>query len=246
MASPAERDEYAEYFCGSGAIACRVLYRTEELAFVQFRTVDWPGYWDFGNYARVALFPEHLRPADPQSPGVVGFTQALAREVAVQQQHLANCRHHGAPSGNGSGKKDTRDGQVPVHKPASAKVTRSNGAEPSPVKPSASEPAKTPARQRKKPDRWRGLSFFEARSDSGGPHDRGFSLRSLISHETPFPEVLRCPTTDQAVLTTQHAAITAKKITAKACGPKSTSRSSSYFRASRSSILFHFRDNCRS
>jgi hypothetical protein len=148
MASPAERDEYAEYFSGSGAITCRVLYRTEQLIFVQFRTVDWPGYRDFGNYARVALFPEHLRPADPGSPGVVGFTQALAREVTAKQQHLAECRHHGAPSGNGSRKGDTRDGQVPAHKPARAKITRSNGAKPPPVKPHPSEPVKTPARGR--------------------------------------------------------------------------------------------------
>src|SRR6516165_6333478 len=128
MASPAERDEFLEYFAPSGAITCRVLYRMEQLVFVQFRTVDWPGYRDFSNYARVALFSEHLRPADPQSPGVVGFTQALAREVAAQQQHLANCRHHGAPSENGSGKRDTRGGLLSVDKPASAKVTRSNGA----------------------------------------------------------------------------------------------------------------------
>jgi hypothetical protein len=145
--SLAERDEFLEYFSPAGAITCRVLYRTDHLVIVQFRTVDWPGYRDFGNYARVALFPEHLRPADPRSPGVVGFTQALAREVAAQQ-HLANCRHHGAPSGNGSGKGAPRDGQVPVSKPASTKVTRSNGAKPLPVKSSASEPAKTPARGR--------------------------------------------------------------------------------------------------
>jgi hypothetical protein len=63
----AERDEYAEYFSESAAITCRVLYRTEQLTFVQFRTEDWPGYRDFSNYARVALFPEHVRPADPQS-----------------------------------------------------------------------------------------------------------------------------------------------------------------------------------
>jgi len=112
MASPVE-DEYAEYFSGSGAITCRVLYQLGPMVYYQFRTQDWVafGYRDFGNYTRVALFSEHLRPADPQSPGVVGFAQALAREVAAQQQHLANCRHHGAPSENG-----TRDGQVPVHK----------------------------------------------------------------------------------------------------------------------------------
>jgi len=149
MASPAERDEFLEYFAPSGAITCRVLYRMEQLVFVQFRTVDWPGYRDFSNYARVALFSEHLRPADPRSPGVMNFVQAIAREIAAQQQYLSDRRHHGAPSGNGSGKGDTRDGQVPVHKPASAKGTRSNGAKPSPVKPQSSEPAKTPARQQK-------------------------------------------------------------------------------------------------
>src|SRR5215469_558108 len=100
MASPAERDEYAEYFSGSGTIACRVLYRSEQLVFVQFRTVDWPGYRDFSSYARVALFPDHLRPADPSSPGVVNFAQAIAREVAAQQQ-FANCRHHGPHPGLG-------------------------------------------------------------------------------------------------------------------------------------------------
>jgi len=144
--SPAERDEYVEYFSGSGAITCRVLYRTEQLVFVQFRTVDWPGYRDFSSYVRVALFQEHLRPADPQSPGVVNFAQAIAREAA--QQHFAKCRHHEAPSGAGSGKGDTRDGLVPVQKPAGAKGSRSNGAKPSPVKAHPSEPAKTPARGR--------------------------------------------------------------------------------------------------
>ena len=54
--SPAETDEYVEYFSGSGAITCRVLYRTEQLAFVQVPTVDWPGF-------KVALFSDHLRPA---------------------------------------------------------------------------------------------------------------------------------------------------------------------------------------
>jgi hypothetical protein len=84
--SPAERDEYAEYFSGSWAITCRVLYRSEQLVFVQFRTVDWgPAYKDFSNYARVALFPEHLRPADPRSPGVMGFAQAVASEIPAQQ-----------------------------------------------------------------------------------------------------------------------------------------------------------------
>jgi hypothetical protein len=41
---------------------------------------------------------------------------------------------------------------VPVHKPASAKVTRSNDAKPPPAKSSASEPAKTPVRGRRARD----------------------------------------------------------------------------------------------
>jgi len=35
-----------------------VLYRTEQLAFVQFRTADWEGYNGFSNYATTALFRE--------------------------------------------------------------------------------------------------------------------------------------------------------------------------------------------
>ena len=78
--SPAE-DEFLEYYSPSGSVVCRVLYQLGPMVYVQFRTRDWDdfGYRDYGNYARVALFPEHLRPADPSSPGVVGFTQALAR-----------------------------------------------------------------------------------------------------------------------------------------------------------------------
>jgi len=91
------QDTYLEYYSPSGAITCRVLGQLGPMLFCQFRTVDWgPAYRDFGNYARIALFPEHLRPADPQSPGVVGFTQALAREVAAQQ-HFAECRFRPSP-----------------------------------------------------------------------------------------------------------------------------------------------------
>jgi hypothetical protein len=159
-ASPAERDEYVEYFSGSGAITCRVLYRTEQLAFVQFRTVDWPGYKDFNNYARIALFPEHLRPANPHSPGVTNFVQALASEAAAQQQHLSNCRQRT----NGQGASDMgihiskskqENGQrAPAPKACAKvgaghavldpeKVMQRDGVKPLP------KPAKTPARQGK-------------------------------------------------------------------------------------------------
>ena len=140
MASSLAEDEYCEYFSPSGAIACRVLYRTEQLIFVQFRTLDWPGYREFGNYARVALFPEHLRPADPRSPGVVGFTQALMREAAVQQQHLSDCRRQANGQGARHMSKSKRgNGQeTPVPKAA-----QGNGVRPSP------EPAKPPVRERK-------------------------------------------------------------------------------------------------
>ena len=133
--SPAESDEYCEYFCGCEAITCRVLYRTEQLVFVQFRTVDWSGYRDFSKYARVALFSEHLRPADPQSPGVVNFAQAIAREVTAQQQHLANCRR-AREMGIHTVKSNQANGQE-------APAPKSNGVKPLP------KPAKPPVRERK-------------------------------------------------------------------------------------------------
>jgi hypothetical protein len=90
--SPAERDEYLEYFSGSGAITCRVLCQLGPMVYCQFRTADWPGYRAPGLYSRVALFPEHLRPADPGSPGVVAWVQMLERQRAVQEQQLADRR----------------------------------------------------------------------------------------------------------------------------------------------------------
>jgi hypothetical protein len=145
---PSFAAEYCEYFCGSGVITCRVLYRTEQLAFVQFRTVDWPGYKDFSNYARVALFPEHLRPTDPQSPGVRNFVQALHSEVAAQQQYVSNYRHRA----NGQcasdraihvSKPKQENGQGALAPKTCATVTQGNRVNPSP------KPAKTPARGRK-------------------------------------------------------------------------------------------------
>jgi hypothetical protein len=70
--SPAERDEYLEYYSGSGAITCKVLRQLGPVVLVQFRCRDWDryGYEDLGNYARAVLFPEHLRPADPSSAPV--------------------------------------------------------------------------------------------------------------------------------------------------------------------------------
>jgi len=99
MAYDPADDTYLEYWSSSGSIVCRVICPLGPMVFVQFRTRDWE---DFGNYTRVALFPEHLRPADPQSPGVAGWLEALAKETAAAQQSLANCRHRGGPSGNGS------------------------------------------------------------------------------------------------------------------------------------------------
>jgi hypothetical protein len=91
--SPAERDEFCEYFSGSGAITCMVVRRTAQLCFVRFRTADWgPGYDGFSVYVTAAIFNEHLRPANPHSPGVTNFVQALASEAAAQQQHHSNCR----------------------------------------------------------------------------------------------------------------------------------------------------------
>jgi hypothetical protein len=137
-----------------------VLYRTEQLTFVQFRTVDWPGYKDFSNYARVALFPEHLRPANPHSPGVTNFVQALASEAAAQQQHISNCRQRT----NGQGASDMgihipkskqENGQRAPAPKACAKVGDGNAVrdpekvtQGNVVKPLL-KPAETPARQGK-------------------------------------------------------------------------------------------------
>ena len=139
-----------KYVGESGSIPALLLYEAGGLCYVRFRVrTAWPYYDGWSNWDTVGLFPEHVVAADPHEPAIADLLGELDREAAAQQQHLANCRHHGAPSGAGSGKGDTRDGQVPVRKPASAKVTRSNGAKPSPVKPASSELAKTPGGQRK-------------------------------------------------------------------------------------------------
>jgi hypothetical protein len=118
------------------------------------------GYKDFGNYARVALFPEHLRSADPQSPGVTNFVQALASEAVAQQQHLSNCRQRTTGQGASDmgihiSKSKRENGQrAPAPKACAKvgaghavrdpeKVMQGNG-----VKP-LSKPAKMPARQGK-------------------------------------------------------------------------------------------------
>src|SRR5262245_40542160 len=90
-----ERYEYAEYFSGSGAIICLVVRRTAGLCIVRFRTIDWgPAYEGFSVYATTAIFNEHLRPGNPQSPGVVNFVQALEREsVGQQRKHVSACKH---------------------------------------------------------------------------------------------------------------------------------------------------------
>jgi hypothetical protein len=100
LSSPSE-NEFAEYCSQSGvAIACLVIGRTEQLTFVKFRTADWEGYDGFSNYATTALFSEHLRPADPQSPGVMNFVRALEREATIRQQHVSGCKHQ--PNGQGT------------------------------------------------------------------------------------------------------------------------------------------------
>jgi hypothetical protein len=139
--SPAERYEYAEYFSPSGAIACLVLYRTEQLTFVKFRTVDWKGYDGFSIYATTAIFPEHLRPADPHSPGVMNFAQALEKETAAQQQYFSNCRRRGNGQGIAASAATipamVRDGGSHL-----SKSKQGSGVKPSP------EPVKPLARQR--------------------------------------------------------------------------------------------------
>jgi hypothetical protein len=94
MPSSPSENQFAEYCSHSGvAIACLVIGRTEQLIFVKFRTADWEGYDGFSNYATTALFPEHLRPVDPESQSFRNFVQALEREAAAQRQHLSDRRH---------------------------------------------------------------------------------------------------------------------------------------------------------
>jgi hypothetical protein len=47
--------ERCEYFSASGSIPAVVLYRTEQLTFVRFRTADWAGYGGFSNYVTAAI-----------------------------------------------------------------------------------------------------------------------------------------------------------------------------------------------
>lgn len=94
----AERYEFCEYFSGSGAMTCLVVRRTAELCLVRFRTADWGSIYDgFSFYGTTVLFPEHLRPADPTSPGVRHFVEALTLEQATRQRYAAeaaaNCKH---------------------------------------------------------------------------------------------------------------------------------------------------------
>ena len=53
-----------EYCYGASFVPCRVLYAVGELCFCRFETARWPGYTGFANYVTVAVFPEHLRPAE--------------------------------------------------------------------------------------------------------------------------------------------------------------------------------------
>jgi|SRR6516165_4939972 hypothetical protein len=167
MPSSLSENEFAEYYCQSGvAITCLVIGRTEQLTFVQFRT-DWPGYRDFSNYARVALFPEHLRPADPQSPG---FVQAIAREVVAQQQYLSDRRHRRTDNRNRN-KRKARGSWLQRLVQKSRKVMGSTASQ-----------AGTCQRAESQGKR-RGRSFFEARPANWGIHARGFPLRSVTSEQ---------------------------------------------------------------
>jgi hypothetical protein len=140
-------DEYCEYFCGTAVLTGRVLYRTELLCFVQFRCEDLPGYRGFAYYKEAALFHSHLRPADPQSLGVMNFARALEQEAAIQQQHLSTCRAQTNGQGvNGAAvavpKRNTNNGQKGPAPEPRLEIKQGN-AKPPP------KPAKTPARQGK-------------------------------------------------------------------------------------------------
>jgi hypothetical protein len=143
MSSSPPEDEFLEYYSPSGSV-----YQLGPMVFVQFRTRDWDdfGYREFSNYARVALFPEHLRPADPQSPGVMNFVRAFEREAAIGQQHVSTCRAQTNGQGvNGAAvavpKRNIDNGQKGPALEPRLEIKQGN-AKPPP------NPAKTPARQR--------------------------------------------------------------------------------------------------
>jgi hypothetical protein len=82
MPSPAESEYREVLYCGqSASIPGTLLYMSGELAYVRFRTSDWPGYNGYCNFVTAAVFAEHLRPegidvpyvtSGPRGPDAIG------------------------------------------------------------------------------------------------------------------------------------------------------------------------------
>lgn len=69
MPSPAESEPREVLYCGQTfSIPGRLLYKTEQLGFVQFRTKHWPGYTGYQSFVTVAVFIEHLKILEEQPP----------------------------------------------------------------------------------------------------------------------------------------------------------------------------------
>jgi len=67
---PRQRAPAVDYYFGDVFITGWLLYASGDLAFVQFRTMDWGVAYDgYSNYTVTALFRGHLRPAEERPPG---------------------------------------------------------------------------------------------------------------------------------------------------------------------------------
>lgn len=83
MPSPAESEYREVLYCGqSASIPGTLLYTSGELAYVRFRTRHWAGYGGFQNYVVTAIFVEHLKFCEEQSP-VTDMSNDISRSEAI-------------------------------------------------------------------------------------------------------------------------------------------------------------------
>ena len=71
---PRQQAPAVDYFCGDAFVTGWLLYTSGDVAFVQFRTMEWGAAYDgYSNYVVTAIFCEHLRPPEQKS----GFLRFL-------------------------------------------------------------------------------------------------------------------------------------------------------------------------
>jgi hypothetical protein len=85
------------YVGKSGSIPALLLYERDGLSYLRFQTKVWRFYDGWGLWATAGIWSEHVVRAGPDEPGIADLLGELAREAAVRQQHLSNCR----PRANG-------------------------------------------------------------------------------------------------------------------------------------------------